>query len=111
MKSAIPMARGSERSSASTAAQIVPKMRGQTYDQKLSVRSDAVSPVARNAGTLCTMRKIATAARVTRIMLPANTADREKMRSPRLRTGLAEVAPGARLASLDGGLAGGACLA
>ena len=77
-------------SSASTAAQIVPKINGQTYDQKLSGRSEAVSFVATNAGRLCTMRKTATAARVTRIMLPAKTADREKMRSPRLSTGLAE---------------------
>jgi hypothetical protein len=55
----------------------------------LVVSSEALSSVATNAGRLRAMRKIATAARVTRIMLPANTAERENTRSPRLSTGLA----------------------
>ena len=71
------------------AAQTVPKTRGPTYDQKFVVSRLALSPVATKAGRLCAMRKMATAASVTRIMLPANTAEREKTRSPRLSTGLA----------------------
>lgn len=84
----MPIASGSEMMSARIAAQTVPKISGQTYSQKLPGSREAVSFVATKAGRLYTIRKIATAARVTRIMLPANTAEREKTRSPRLRTGL-----------------------
>ena len=55
---------------------------GPTYAQKFSGRIEASSWSAKKAGMLCTIRKIATAARVTRIMDPANTAEPEKTRSP-----------------------------
>src|SRR5215207_11531456 len=82
MNSAMPIEIGSAISSASAAAQMVPKSSGPTYAQKLESRIEASSFVATSAGRLCTMRKIATAARVTRIIDPAKTAEPEKTRSP-----------------------------
>ena len=81
--------------SARSAAQIVPKTRGQTYTQKLDASLGSVPAGAAMAGMLWMIRKIATAARVARMSEPATTVLVEKTRSPR-RTLASECATGAQ---------------
>src|SRR3954454_9947738 len=81
MKSAMPMDSGTAIRSASAAAHTVPNTRGATYDQKFSAPFRSAAPRVR-AGSDCATRKTATAARMTRMMLPAATVAPEKMRSP-----------------------------
>ena len=79
----MPIESGTAMRSASAAAQTVPKSERPTYSQKFVVRMRGVLGWSRpTAGMLCTIRKMATAASVTRIIDPANTAEPEKTRSP-----------------------------
>jgi hypothetical protein len=82
MKSAIPIAKGTEMIRARAAAQTVPKTRGRTYAQK-PCPSSTLEGSATNAGILCAIRKTATAARTRRINDPATRLEVEKTLSPR----------------------------
>jgi hypothetical protein len=80
------MATGTAINIAMVAASNVPKTRGQTNGRKslplLTSSGEAVMP-----GRPCTVRKIATPARITRMSSPALSESPEKMRSPGRRIG------------------------
>ncbi len=81
MNRATPIATGTAISMAMVAATSVPKTSGQTYGRKLlpllTSSGWAVMP-----GMPCTVKKIATPARMTRMRTPALSESPEKMRSP-----------------------------
>src|SRR5690554_6464492 len=84
MKSAMPIETGTAMRRARATDQTVPKTRGATYDQNgwpLRIAMSSGSSV--RAGTLSTMRKAATAARIARMREPAVSAVDEKILSPR----------------------------